>query len=171
MSGENVLIGAEPKDLSDCGQTLMTAETIIARLQLTPHPEGGWYRQTWRAEVPADAGGGARPTATAIHFLLEAHQCSHWHKVDAAELWFWHAGAPIVLSIAADEAQPARDLVLGPDVAAGQQPQALVPTYHWQAAVPQGGWALVSCVVSPGFDFAGFELAPPGWSPGAPAHD
>jgi len=140
-----------------------TAAEIIARLDLQPHPEGGWYRETWRAEAPP----GARANATAIHFLLEAHQRSHWHRVDAAELWLWHAGSALTLSIAPDDAAPVRRVRLGPDVPAGDAPQALVPPGHWQAAEPCGGWTLVSCVVSPGFEFAGFELAPPGWEPAA----
>ncbi|TCM19003.1 hypothetical protein EDF56_104538 [Novosphingobium sp. PhB165] len=139
-----------------------TPAGIIARLGLEPHPEGGWYRETWRAE----AAEGARPTATAIHFLLEAHQRSHWHRVDAAELWFWHAGAPVALSIAPEDSGPVTRTVLGAQVLEGEAPQVLVPTGHWQAAEPLGGWALVSCVVSPGFHFGGFELASPGWSPG-----
>ncbi|WP_395328607.1 cupin domain-containing protein [Novosphingobium sp. BL-8H] len=135
---------------------------IISRLQLAPHPEGGWYRETWRAA----AANGQRPTATAIHFLLEAHQRSHWHRVDAAELWFWHAGAPIALSIAPQDAGPVTRTVLGGRVLEGEAAQVLVPIGHWQAAEPLGGWALVSCVVSPGFHFGGFELAAPDWSPG-----
>jgi predicted cupin superfamily sugar epimerase len=138
-----------------------TAAAIIDKLGLERHPEGGWYRETWRA----DAAPGERASATAIHFLLDAGDRSHWHRVDAAELWFWHAGAPLTLSIAPDEHGPVKDVTLGPDVLAGHAPQALVPPGHWQAAEPAGGWALVSCVVSPGFEFAGFELAPEGWSP------
>ncbi|KHK89985.1 cupin [Novosphingobium malaysiense] len=138
------------------------AAAMIERLDLAPHPEGGWYRETWRAETVA----GTRPSATAIHFLLEAHQRSHWHRVDATEIWLWHAGSPISLSIAAHEAAVASRHFLGGDVLNGEAPQVRVPTGHWQAAAPMGGWALVSCVVSPGFDFAGFELAPPGWAPG-----
>jgi predicted cupin superfamily sugar epimerase len=139
-----------------------TAAAIIARLGLQPHPEGGWYRETWRAGAPD----GARESASAIHFLLEAHQRSHWHRVDAAELWFWHAGAPLALSIAPDDVGPVTRTVLGGDVLAGEAPQALVPAGWWQAAAPFGGWTLVSCTVSPGFRFAGFELAPEGWEPG-----
>jgi predicted cupin superfamily sugar epimerase len=139
-----------------------TAAAIIERLGLAPHPEGGWYRQTWRAE----AAPGERPRATAIHFLLEAHQRSHWHKVDAEEIWLWHAGDPLVLSIAPDANGPVQRITLGPDVLSGQRPQALVPKDHWQATDPIAGWGLVSCVVSPGFDFAGFELAREGWAPG-----
>jgi len=139
------------------------AETIIERLKLLPHPEGGWYRETWRA----DAAPGERAGATAIYFLLEAGQRSHWHRVDAAELWLWHAGAPLRLLTAAREAGPVIEASLGPDLAAGEAPQRLVPPHHWQATETTGGWALVSCIVAPGFDFAGFELAPAGWSPGA----
>jgi predicted cupin superfamily sugar epimerase len=137
-----------------------TAQAIIARLALRPHPEGGWYGETWRAEAPT----GERAGASAIHFLLEAHQRSHWHRVDGAELWFWHAGTPLTLSIA-DESGKTGRIVLGGDVLAGHAPQALVPPGHWQAAEPLGGWTLVSCVVAPGFDFARFELAPEGWEP------
>lgn len=139
-----------------------TPAQIVARLGLEPHPEGGWYRQTWRAE-----GGEGRAAGTAIHFLLEPHQRSHWHKVDADEIWLWHAGAPIALSIAAEPAGAPTRHRLGPDVLAGEAPQVLVPAGHWQAAEPCGGWALVSCVVVPGFTFEGFELALPGWSPPA----
>ncbi|MEJ2408324.1 MAG: cupin domain-containing protein [Novosphingobium sp.] len=138
------------------------AAAIIEKLGLAPHPEGGWYTETWRASCPP----GARPGATAIHFLLEAQQRSHWHRVDAAEIWLWHTGSPITLSMAPDDAGPVTPYTLGGDVLAGQAPQLIVPAGHWQAAEPQGGWALVSCVVSPGFDFAGFELAAPDWNPG-----
>lgn len=108
--------------------------------------------------------GRARAAGTAILFLLEAHQRSHWHRVDADEQWFWHAGAPLLLSIAAPD-MAAQETWLGADVLNGQTPQALVPAGHWQAARPEGGWTLVSCTVTPGFDFAGFTLAPPDWSP------
>lgn len=140
-----------------------TARAIVDRLGLAPHPEGGWYRETWRA--PAEPG--ARPAGTAIHFLLEAGQRSHWHRVDAAEIWLWHAGAPLTLSLADSAAGPVRTVHLGGDVLAGESPQAVVPVHAWQAAAPEGGWTLVSCVVAPGFDFAGFELAPPDWAPAA----
>ena len=139
------------------------AAALIARLALQPHPEGGWYRETWRAP----AGPGERAGATAILFLLEARQRSHWHRVDAAELWLWHAGAAIELALSAGDAGPVTQALLGADILAGQAPQVLVPAGHWQAARPLGGWALVSCVVSPGFEFAGFELALPDWGPGA----
>lgn len=129
---------------------------------MQPHPEGGHYVETWRAEHPD----GERPAATAIHFLLDEGERSHWHRVDADEVWLHHSGAAVKLSIArADGA--VEDLVLGADVAAGQRPQVRVPAHAWQAAEPLGGWALVSCIVVPGFEFDGFELAPPGWSPDA----
>lgn len=138
------------------------AAAIIARLGLEPHPEGGWYKETWRA----DAAPGERATATAIHFLLEAGDRSHWHRVNAAELWMWHAGTRLTLSIAPGEGGPVTHNTLGPDVIAGEAPQMLVPAGQWQAAEPVDGWVLVSCVVSPGFEFSGFELAPEGWEPG-----
>jgi predicted cupin superfamily sugar epimerase len=131
---------------------------LIAELDLAPHPEGGWYRETMRQPSPD----GGRGLATAILFLLEEGQRSHWHRVDAAELWLWHAGAPLTLLIDDGEA---RQILLGGDPLAGQSPQALVPAGAWQSAEARNGWALVSCVVTPAFDFAGFELAPAGWSP------
>ena len=126
---------------------------LIAELGLAPHPEGGWYRETLRQPAPD----GGRGLATAILFLLEKGQRSHWHRVDATELWLWHAGSPLTLLI---DDGAAREHVL-----AGVTPQALVPAGAWQSAEARAGWALVSCVVTPAFDFAGFELAPPGWSP------
>jgi uncharacterized protein len=135
---------------------------LIEMLGLAPHPEGGWYRETWRAPAPD----GGRGTATAIYFLLEAGQRSHWHRVDAAELWLFHAGSALFLERAPDDAGPVEGVRLGPDVAGGERPQALIPPDHWQAARADRGWALVSCIVSPAFDFAGFDLAPPDWAPG-----
>ena len=135
----------------------MTADDIIALLDLGPHPEGGWYRQTWAADGPG------RPAGTAIYFLLKAGEASHWHRVDAAEIWHFHAGAPLVLSLAADATGPAVDRRLGPDLAAGERPQVVVPAGHWQAARSTGDWTLVGCTVSPGFRFDGFELAAPGF--------
>ncbi|MEM9394488.1 MAG: cupin domain-containing protein [Pseudomonadota bacterium] len=136
----------------------MTAEQIITELGLAPHPEGGWYRETYRSQVRTDA----RPAATAIHFLLQAGERSHWHKVDADEIWLWHAGASLTLSISASEAGPATDHILSGDTALGA-PQILVPADHWQAAESTGAYTLVSCIVAPGFDFAGFTLAAPGF--------
>lgn len=135
----------------------------IEALGLSPHPEGGWYRETWRE--PERGAGSGRGHATAIYFLLEAGQRSHWHRVDATELWLFHAGAPLDLLIARTDVGPVETIRIGTDMGAGEQPQGIVPAGWWQAAEARGGWALVSCVVAPGFDFAGFELAAPGWSP------
>ncbi|WP_340264297.1 cupin domain-containing protein [Sphingobium mellinum] len=136
------------------------AKQVIEALGLSPHPEGGWYRETWRAAAEA----GERAAGTAIYFLLESHQRSHWHRVDGDEHWFWHAGAPLRLSIASDNGA-AKTLLLGGDVLAGESPQGHVPAGCWQAAEPLAGWALVSCTVIPGFEFTGSSLAPEGWSP------
>ncbi len=144
-----------------------SAGHLIEQLGLAAHPEGGWYRETWRGEPGADG----RSGGTAILFLLRAGEASHWHRVDAAELWLWQAGDPLELRLAAGEAGPVRSVILGSDVGAGQQLQGLVAPHQWQAARGHGeqrhGYSLVSCVVVPGFDFAGFTLAPPGWEPGA----
>ncbi|MFD2174163.1 cupin domain-containing protein [Rhodobacter lacus] len=134
------------------------ADQIIDRLRLQPHPEGGWYRQTWVAE----AAPGTRPAGTAILFLLKAGEASHWHRVDAAEIWHFHAGSPLELRLSATDAGPAQVLRLGPDVLGGEVAQAIVPPFHWQAARTLGAWSLVGCTVSPGFRFEGFELAAPG---------
>jgi len=133
----------------------VTAEAIIAKLGLQPHPEGGWYRQTW---VGPEVDG--RASGTAILFLLKAGERSHWHRVDADEIWLWHAGAPLVLSMGLDRAVEHR---LGPDVLGTEVVQQVVPAGWWQAAWSTGDWTLVSCTVSPGFRFEGFELAPAGW--------
>ncbi|SDC20393.1 cupin domain-containing protein [Ruegeria marina] len=134
----------------------MTAEEIIRRLELEPHPEGGWYRQTWMAENEG------RATGTCIYFLLKSGERSHWHRVDATEIWLWHAGAPLILSLSGTDAGPATDHLLTPDLAAGA-PQLIVPPDWWQAARSTGEYTLVSCTVSPGFRFEGFELALPGF--------
>ena len=137
------------------------ATRIIERLGLRPHPEGGWYRQTWVAA--GGTAGDGRPAGTAILFLLKAGERSHWHRVDADELWLWHAGAPLVLRLSATDRGPVEAMRLGPDVLAEEAPQLCVPAGHWQAAETTGAFTLVSCTVSPGFRFEGFELAPPGW--------
>jgi predicted cupin superfamily sugar epimerase len=143
---------------------LADAAAMVAALKLAPHPEGGWYRETWRA---AGAAPGGRALATSILFLLEAGQRSHWHRVDAGELWLFQAGAPLKLSIA-EPGRATRTLTLGPDPLAGQAQQELVPPGAWQSAEgPAAGWSLVGCVVAPGFEFSGFELAPEDWAPGA----
>ncbi|MEO1167227.1 MAG: cupin domain-containing protein [Pseudomonadota bacterium] len=141
------------------------ARALCEALKLEPHPEGGWYRETWRA----DADDGQRSPGTAIHFLLAAGERSHWHAVDATEIWCWHAGDPLALHIAEEQSERRRTIMLGADIAADQAPQAIVPAHHWQTAEPTAGGAgytLVSCMVVPGFEFDGFTLAPPGWSPG-----
>ena len=169
----------------------LDAEAVRAALNLAPHPEGGAFREIWR-DAPADGGRGA---ATSIFFLLKAGERSHWHRVDAAELWIWQAGAPLRLEISAETRGPslraersnplpsfdrlddgllrsARNdgskggtIRLGPDLGGGETFQAVVPAGAWQAAESLGAWTLVSCVVAPAFLFSGFELASPGWSP------
>ena len=132
----------------------MNAQQIIDHLDLSPHPEGGYYRQTWVADGPG------RPSGTCIYFLLKAGQKSHWHKVDATEIWLYHSGAPLILSLSPSDQGPAQDHLLTPDLSQGA-PQIIVPKDHWQAAQSTGDWTLVSCTVSPGFQFEGFTLAPP----------
>ncbi|MDQ0321638.1 putative cupin superfamily sugar epimerase [Pararhizobium capsulatum DSM 1112] len=140
-------------------ETLQTAD-IIRALKLEPHPEGGWYFQTFR-----DLQGGSRGHSTAIYYLLEAGDRSHWHRVrDAAEVWHHYAGAPLALSFA-EEGKPASTITLGKDILAGERPQALVPPNWWQAAVSLGDWTLVGCTVSPGFVFSAFEMAADDWQP------
>ncbi len=134
----------------------MSAAEIIRLLDLQPHPEGGHYRETFRDPRTVDG----RSVGTAIYFLLAAGERSHWHRVDAAEIWHFHAGAPLALEI---EGQG--EVILGVDLAAGQRPQAVVPTGAWQAARSLGDWTLVGCTVAPGFEFAGFEMAPDDGSP------
>ena len=136
----------------------MNADQIIARLGLKPHPEGGHYAEAWRAEAAPDT----RASGTAIYFLLKAGESSHWHRVDATEIWLWHAGAPLILSLSATDTGPATEQLLTPDLYQGA-PQVIVPAHHWQAARSTGDYTLVSCTVSPGFQFDGFELADPGF--------
>lgn len=139
----------------------MDADHIIRLLGLKPHPEGGHYVETWRHTVPA----GERGAGTSIYFLLRAGEESAWHRVDATEIWHWYAGSPLILSISED-GNALRTLRLGPDLLGGQRPQGIVPPDAWQAARSEGDWTLVGCTVSPAFDFANFELAPAGWTPG-----
>ncbi|MCS0497349.1 cupin domain-containing protein [Ancylobacter sp. MQZ15Z-1] len=141
----------------------LTAREIVARLGLQPHPEGGHFRETFRDAHRTAEG---RAVSTAIYFLLAAGETSHWHRVDAVEIWHWYAGAPLELLIAEDQADPAVNYRLGPDLLNGQEPQRAVPHGAWQSARSLGEWTLVGCTVAPGFEFAGFELAAPGWSPG-----
>ena len=138
-----------------------SAADIIARLELKPHPEGGHYRETFR-DPRVDANG--RAVSTAIYFLLARGERSHWHRIDAVEAWHYYAGSALNLQIADDIGQ--RCIRLGPDLAAGEVPQAIVPAQAWQAAESTGEWTLVGCTVAPGFDFAKFELAEPDWFPG-----
>ena len=135
---------------------------VIEALGMGAHPEGGWYVETWRAPEPE---GGGRPAASAILYLLAAGERSHWHRVDAAEIWQWSAGAALELRIWAEGDPGVTTIRLGGDVASGEQPQAVVPAGAWQAARPLGTWALVGCIVAPAFSFDGFELAAPGWEP------
>ena len=138
---------------------MQSASDIIAALALTPHPEGGYFRETFRD--PRQVHG--RSVSTAIYYLLARGQRSHWHRVDAAELWHWHAGAPLALSVATPDGVIVHRL--GMDLASGEQPQALVPTHYWQSAESLGDWTLLGCTVAPGFEFSAFEMAPPGWHP------
>ena len=137
----------------------MTPDEIIRELKLHPHPEGGHYVQIHEDVQTVDG----RPVCTSIYFLLRAGEVSHWHRVDATEIWNYHVGSPLELSIwHAGEVQRLR---LGPGLLHGERPQGTVPAHAWQAARTLGEWTLVGCVVAPGFRFAGFDLAPPGWSP------
>jgi predicted cupin superfamily sugar epimerase len=146
----------------------MIAEDLIKALDLEPHPEGGWYRETWRAEAEM----GARAAASAVLYLIEPGQRSHWNRVGADEIWLWHGGDPVDLSIAATDASPLRTVRLGGLVAAGEEPQVVIPAGQWQSAAPveggEAGYTLISCIVAPAFEFRGFELAAPGWTPGSP---
>lgn len=139
--------------------TALPAEEVVQLLGLLPHPEGGFYRESFRASAP-DGGRGA---STAIYYLLRSGELSAWHRVDADEVWHYYAGAPLELRLS-DGGEPAV-LRLGPDLAAGERPQAVVPAHVWQSARPLGEWTLVGCTVAPAFQFSGFEMAPPGWQP------
>ena len=137
-----------------------TAAGIVAQLGLKPHPEGGHYRETFR-DSRTDASG--RAASTAILFLLARGERSHWHRIDAVEVWHYYAGHPLTLQIA--DAAGQRSVSIGPDLAAGKVPQAIVPPQAWQAAESSGDWTLVGCTVAPGFEFSKFELAPKDWEP------
>ncbi|MFV0360010.1 cupin domain-containing protein [Tropicimonas sp.] len=128
---------------------------IILHLGLERHPEGGWYRQTWIDDPES-----GRSAGTAIYYLLEREQRSHWHRVDATEIWHFYAGSPLILSVSETADGPAREHVLGPNLAANQAPQIVIARNHWQSARPIGAWTLAGCTVSPGFSFDGFTLAP-----------
>jgi predicted cupin superfamily sugar epimerase len=132
----------------------LSADDILRLLELQPHPEGGHYREMFRDTATVGSG---RAASTAIYFLLQEREISRLHRVDAAEVWHWYAGAPLALAIV--EGKQRRDIRLGPDLAAGERPQAVVPVRAWQQALSLGAWTLVGCTVAPGFEFAGFELA------------
>jgi len=137
-----------------------TAADIVAHLGLAPHPEGGHYRETFR-DPRADGNG--RAMSTAIYFLLARGERSHWHRIDAVEVWHYYAGNALSLQIVDDSGR--RAVRLGSDLAAGEVPQAIVPAQAWQAAESRGDWTLVGCTVAPGFEFSKFEMAKPDWAP------
>jgi len=139
----------------------LTAQDIIRMLGLKPHPEGGHFRETFRDATQTADG---RAASTAAYYLLARGERSHWHRLDAAEIWHWYAGAPLQLEIAAAPGRIER-ITLGGDISAGLRPQAVVPAAVWQAAQTTGDWTLVGCTVAPGFEFANFEIAPDDWSP------
>ena len=138
----------------------MNADEVVAALGLVPHPEGGFYRETWRHEAPE----GGRGAGTAIYFLLTRERGAHWHRVDAAEIWHHYGGAPVALRVAGDGIAQ-REEILGCDLAAGERPQQIVPAGAWQSARSLGEWSLVGCTVSPAFEFTRFELAPADFEP------
>jgi predicted cupin superfamily sugar epimerase len=140
----------------------LTAEGVIALLGMDKHREGGAFRETFRDPHTDHEG---RPRSTAIYYLLKEGERSHWHTVDASEVWHHYAGAPMTLAVSVDGVAVER-VTLGRDLANGARPQAVVPAGAWQSAAPVGGWSLVGCTVAPGFSFDGFDLAPPDWEPG-----
>ncbi len=137
----------------------MQAEEVIEKLDLSPHPEGGYFRETFR-----DQANDSRAHSTAIYYLLKAGETSYWHRVDASEVWHWYAGAPLKLRICEDGSETS-SITLGNCLSDQQMPQAIVPAGHWQSAESLGDWSLVGCTVAPGFEFSGFELAPANWTP------
>ena len=139
---------------------MLSADDVIRLLDLKPHPEGGYYRETFRDPRQIEGG---RNASTAIYFLLKRGERSHWHCVDAAEVWHWSGGSALELKINADGAT--QTLRLGPDLATGEHPQVVVPAGAWQAAESLGDWTLCGCTVAPGFEFKTFVLAPKDWSP------
>ena len=139
----------------------MSAADVVRMLDLSPHPEGGYYRETYRDPQTSESG---RSIKTLIYFLLGTGDVSHWPRVDAVEVWHYYAGAPLVITISPNGVDAAASH-LGPDLRAGQRPQIVVPANHWQTACSLGEWTLVGCTVAPGFEFSGFELAPEDWRP------
>lgn len=138
----------------------LSAADVIRLLDLAPHPEGGHYRETFR-DAPGPDG---RSRSTAIYFLLAADETSHWHRIDAVETWHWYAGSPLALTVS-ENGHDAWCVHLGAELGLGRRPQTVVPAHAWQTAVSLGAWTLVGCTVAPGFEFSGFELAPPDWKP------
>jgi hypothetical protein len=141
---------------------VLTAVDVVLALDLKPHPEGGYFCETFRDERLVEGG---RPASTAIYFLLARGQRSHWHRIDAVETWHFYAGDPLLLDVTASDSAAVTRMTLGPDITAGQRPQAIVPAGAWQQAESLGLWTLVGCTVAPGFEFEHFELAPEGWRP------
>jgi predicted cupin superfamily sugar epimerase len=143
----------------------MTADELIQRFDLAPHPEGGWYRETWRSTAEP----GMRAAATAVYYLIQPGQRSHWNRVDADEMWLWHSGDPLDLSISGTDEGPSTTIRLGGRMERGEEPQVIVAKGHWQSAAPveggEAGYTLLSCIVAPAFEFEGYELARPGWAP------
>lgn len=139
----------------------MTAAAIISTLGMQPHPEGGYYVETFVDPVTDETG---RARSTAIYYLLQKGEISHWHRVDAVEIWHYNAGAPLLLRLSED-GRAVTTLRVGADLAGGERPQGVVPTGVWQSAQSTGDWTLVTCTVAPGFRFEGFEMAPKGWGP------
>lgn len=144
----------------DLRDPTLPESAVRSALSLAPHPEGGHYRELWRDEPSSDK----RGAVSSILFLLAAGERSAWHRVDAAEIWLWQGGSALLLRISDAEATP-QQLRLGPDLAGGDVLQGVVPAHRWQDARSLGAWTLVSCIVAPAFEFAGFDLAPPDWSP------
>lgn len=140
---------------------MQTARRLIVDLKLRPHPEGGWYRETWR-DLPKD---GTRGCGSLIYFLLDKGESSRWHRIDATEVWHFYAGEPLLITLA-QATGPKAEQMLGPDIAAGHTPQLVIPPGMWQSARAVGGWTLVGCTVTPAFEFEHLELAPEGWAPG-----
>jgi len=147
--------------MASAAGSMLSADEIVRRLELAPHPEGGYYRETFRDSASVAEG---RAASTAIYYLLRAGDVSRWHRVDATEIWHWYAGAALELRLF-PEVGPLTGLVLGPDLATGARPQAVVEAGVWQSAKSLGNFTLVGCTVAPGFEFAGFELAPAGFEP------
>lgn len=144
---------------------MMTADEIIARLALHPHPEGGYYRETFRDDATVDGTPDGRARSTAIYYLLKHGEQSAWHRINAVEIWHYYAGASLRLSLSNGRDKP-EERLLGTAFDKGETPQVIIPRGIWQSAVSVGDWTLVGCTVAPGFEFSGFEMAPPDWQPG-----